>query len=92
MAKVAPKISAAWKTFLNDNDIVKPLLNLDRSVVLGTRSSTHTQPGVLEIGKWAVPKEAATILNRHLSRALARAQVSSPETSMTAFANCGMLP
>jgi len=70
MAKVAPKITAAWKTFLNDNDIVKPLLNLDRSVVLGTRSSTHTQPGVLEIGKWAVPKEAATILNRHLSPGL----------------------
>jgi len=70
MAEVAPKITAAWKDFLANNEAVAPLLNLDRSVVLGTSAQTVTLKGVHEIGKWAVPAEAATIINRHLSPGL----------------------
>ena len=70
MAEVAPKITAAWKAFLSSNEDLQPLLHLDRSVVLGSRSSDISQPGVLELGKWALPKAAATIIRRHLSPGL----------------------
>jgi len=70
MAKVAPLITAEWKNFLANNEDLKPLLNLDRSVVLGTRSEKLKMKGVLNIGQWALPDAAATILKRHLAPGL----------------------
>lgn len=70
MAKVAPTITSAWKSFLAANEDVSPLLNLDRSVVLDEKTHVFKQDGVTEIGKWAVQKEAATILNRYLQPGL----------------------
>lgn len=70
MAKVAPKITEAWKAFLADNDRLTPLLNLDRSVVFGTSAQKFELEGVLTLGRWALPKEAAAIINAHLSPGL----------------------
>ena len=67
MAEVAPKITAAWKTFLESNETLTPLLSLNRSVVLGSRNQEIKQGGVLTLGHWAMPKEVATIISNHLS-------------------------
>jgi len=70
MAEVAPLITAEWKAFLASEATLAPLLNLDRSVVLGSRKQTLELGGVLELGKWALPKQAATVLRNHLSPGL----------------------
>jgi len=70
MAKIAPNITEAWKAFLEKNDVLKPLLTLDRSVVLTTGATDIKLPGVLTLGKWAVPAESATIINNYLKPGL----------------------
>lgn len=70
MGKVAPEITAAWRAFLSQHRELRPLLSLDRSVVLGTGSTTYKLPGILQLGKWALPKEAATVINSQLKPGL----------------------
>ena len=70
MAEVAPTVTAAWKEFLGAHVNLRPLLNLDRSVVLGSSSTTHELKGVLTLGRWALPKEAASVLNSLLKPGL----------------------
>ena len=67
MERVAPEITKAWKEFLSAHERLKPLLHLNRSVVLGTASTTHKLPGVLNLGRWYVPAEVGTILENYLS-------------------------
>jgi len=67
MAQVAPAVTAAWKSFLEGNETLRPLLMLDRSVVIGTSASVHKLPGVHDLGSWAVPAEVATIINNQLA-------------------------
>lgn len=70
MAEVAPNVTAAWKDFLEANDVVSPLLNLDRSVVLETREQRIEQPGRLLLGKWAMPRDVARMVKNMLSPGL----------------------
>ena len=70
MADVAPMVTAAWKDFLQANEPVSPLLNLDRSVVLGTREQVVPQAGILTLGKWAMPREVAQMVKNMLSPGL----------------------
>jgi diguanylate cyclase (GGDEF)-like protein len=70
MEKVAPTLTKVWKEFLNNHSELQPLLNLDRSVVLGTRSQEIEQPGVRVLGRWSMPREVATMVGNMLSPGL----------------------
>jgi len=70
MADVAPTVTTVWKAFLESDERLAPLLSINRSVVLGTSSTTHKLTGVLTLGRWAVPAEVATIINNQLSPGL----------------------
>lgn len=70
MAEVAPMVTEAWKEFLAANEPVAPLLNLDRSVVLGTREQVIPQKGTLTLGKWAMPSDVARMVKNMLSPGL----------------------
>lgn len=70
MEKVAPELTKAWVEFLEQNEPLQPLLSLNRSVVLGTRAQQIEQPGVRVLGRWAMPREVATMINNILSPGL----------------------
>jgi len=72
MVQVAPGVTVAWKQFLDRNDALRPLLMLDRSVVLGTSEYTQEMPGVRVLGRWSLPTEVATMVENHLSPGLRR--------------------
>lgn len=72
MQEVAPHVTAIWKEFLNRNESVRPLLMLDRSLVLGTTETKIEQPGITVLGRWALPVSIAQMVKNQLSPGLRR--------------------
>ena len=67
MAQAAPAVTAKWKKFLEAQEPLRPLLMLDRSLVLGTMETEIEQPGIRTLGRWAVPTYVAKMINNQLS-------------------------
>ena len=70
MERDAPNITKIWKEFLQANEQLRPLLTLDRSLVIGTEDYTIKQPGERVLGRWAFPNSVADILDNQLSNGL----------------------
>jgi len=68
--EVAPTLYFAFQEFLEKTPELAPMLNLNRSVVLGSREQSVELKGVLELGFWALPNESATIVEHYLSPGL----------------------
>ena len=66
----APTVTKLWREFLHANEKVRPLLQMDRSVVLGTSESQVEQPGIRVLGRWAMPREVAKLIKNQLSLGL----------------------
>lgn len=72
MRQVAPHVTEAWTAFLENNEQLRPLAVLNRSLVIGVSEATIEQPGVHVLGRYALPREVATMVNNHLSPGLRR--------------------
>jgi hypothetical protein len=70
MEKVAPKLTKLFKGFLNDHSELRPLIDIEPSLVLGSGEGGLKIPGLTKLGDYCAPEPVARLLNNYLSPGL----------------------
>ena len=70
MEREAPNVTKVWKEFLQANETLRPLLSLDRSLLVGVGTAEVKLPGVRHLGNWSMPIDAAKMVENQLSQGL----------------------
>jgi len=70
MKKVAPDVFDRFKKFLNSRSELRPLLDIQTSVVLGGGQGRLDVPGITKLGDYIASENVATLINNHLSGGL----------------------
>jgi RNA polymerase sigma factor (sigma-70 family) len=72
--KVAPELYKAFRTFLNNHAELRPILDIEPSMILGESDAIIKVPGFTTIGYFTAPEPIGTILNNYLSPGIKNAQ------------------
>ena len=72
MQELAPNLTAAFKGFINSHSELRPLLDIQPSLVLGEGTGKIKIPGITKLGEYYAPEHVATLINNHLSPGLQR--------------------
>ena len=65
--KIAPDLYSGFTKFLNSNGELRPLLDVEPSLVLGESDAKIKVPGFTTLGHYYAPTDVARLINNHLS-------------------------
>ncbi len=68
--EIAPYLYERFTKFLNDHSELRPLLDIQPSLVMDTAEGSVSVPGVTMIGEYVAPADIARLLNNYLSPGL----------------------
>ena len=71
--RVAPTVYNRFVKFLNEHAELRPLLDIEPTVILEAGSAKMKLPGVTKLGDYVAPEHVATLINNHLSPGLRNA-------------------
>jgi len=89
--KVAPTLYTEFNALLNKHSVLRPLLDVKPSVVLGVGGARIPIPGFTTVGYFAAKEDVADLINNHLSAGLKSSSNRIVRDGYTALRGVGNL-